>query len=107
MGDRNLRPLSEQLRIDHECGDFGNALDGYAERAAALEQQAERLRAQRDALALLLGECADELETEIHCRLSGQTATLRLELPQRAKAKLREIGLPHGLPPNAQVTGRP
>lgn len=50
MGDRNLRPLSEQLRIDHECGDFGNALDGYAERAAALEQQAERLRAENEAL---------------------------------------------------------
>lgn len=29
--------LSEQLRQDHECGDFGNALRGYAERAKALE----------------------------------------------------------------------
>lgn len=29
--------LSERLRQDHECGDFGKALDGYAEMAAALE----------------------------------------------------------------------
>ena len=29
--------LSEQLKHDHESGDFGNALAGYAERAALLE----------------------------------------------------------------------
>lgn len=29
--------LSEQLKQDHEGGDFGKALDGYAERAALLE----------------------------------------------------------------------
>lgn len=29
--------LSEQLKQDHECGDFGKALAGYAERAALLE----------------------------------------------------------------------
>lgn len=29
--------LSEQLKQDHDCGDFGNALKGYAERAALLE----------------------------------------------------------------------
>jgi len=29
--------LSEQLQQDHDCGDFGNALDGYAGRAKNLE----------------------------------------------------------------------
>lgn len=29
--------LSEQLKIDHESGDFGRALDGYSERAEILE----------------------------------------------------------------------
>lgn len=29
---------SEQLKQDHECGDFGKALDGYSERAASLEE---------------------------------------------------------------------
>lgn len=30
--------LSEQLKQDHECGDFGKALAGYYERAALLEE---------------------------------------------------------------------
>lgn len=30
--------LSEQLKQDHECGDFGTALTGYSERAALLEE---------------------------------------------------------------------
>lgn len=29
--------LSEQLKQDHESGDFGKALEGYAEKAAELE----------------------------------------------------------------------
>jgi len=33
--------LSEQLKQDHECGDFGKALEGYADRAYALEQIVE------------------------------------------------------------------
>lgn len=33
--------LSEQLKQDHESGDFGKALDGYAERAAELERIVE------------------------------------------------------------------
>jgi len=36
--------LSEQLKQDHECGDFGSALNGYADRAAALELDSERYR---------------------------------------------------------------
>ena len=36
--------LSEQLKLDHECGDFGNAIAGYHEQAAALELDAERYR---------------------------------------------------------------
>lgn len=34
-----MKKLSEQLRQDHESGDFGKALEGYAERAEELEQQ--------------------------------------------------------------------
>lgn len=30
--------LSEQLKRDSDCGDFGKALEGYAERAAELEE---------------------------------------------------------------------
>lgn len=37
--------LSEKLKQDHECGDFGQALKGYSEQAAALEKEAEELRA--------------------------------------------------------------
>lgn len=29
--------LSEQLKQDNDCGDFGRALEGYAERAETLE----------------------------------------------------------------------
>jgi len=29
--------LSEQLQQDHDCGDFGKALEGYAEQAKRLE----------------------------------------------------------------------
>ena len=37
--------LSEQLKKDHECGDFGKALAGYSERAAALESRVAELEA--------------------------------------------------------------
>lgn len=40
--------LSEQLKQDHESGDFGRALNGYSERAAVLEDaevMVDRLRA--------------------------------------------------------------
>ena len=37
--------LSEQLEQDHACGDFGRALAGYSDRAAALEAEIERLNA--------------------------------------------------------------
>lgn len=33
--------LSEQLKQAHDSGDFGKALEGYAERAAELEKIAE------------------------------------------------------------------
>lgn len=33
--------LSEQLRRNHESGDFGKCLDGYAERAELLEKAME------------------------------------------------------------------
>lgn len=38
-----MNKLSDQLRIDHGCGDFGNALEGYAEKAKALEDEIEIL----------------------------------------------------------------
>lgn len=37
--------LSEQLKLDHESGDFGNALDGYSEKAAHLENRIAELEA--------------------------------------------------------------
>ena len=36
--------LSEDLKQDHECGDFGKALEGYSERAEVLEKDANRYR---------------------------------------------------------------
>ena len=36
--------LSAKLELDHLSGDFGNALEGYAERAQALEAEVDRLR---------------------------------------------------------------
>lgn len=35
--------LSEKLQRDHECGDFGQALRGYAEEAASLESSVDEL----------------------------------------------------------------
>ena len=31
--------LSKKLKIDHECGDFGKALEGYSEEAEKLEMK--------------------------------------------------------------------
>ena len=42
--------LSEQLRQDHECGDFGIALDGYSERAAKLEAAEGKGRTEKEAM---------------------------------------------------------
>jgi hypothetical protein len=52
--DRDVGRLSKQLRIDHQSGDFGDALAGYAGRAAALEEQVDFLRADADRLLYLL-----------------------------------------------------
>jgi molybdate-binding protein len=35
---KQMMKLSEQLKQDHESGDFGKALEGYAERAEELEE---------------------------------------------------------------------
>lgn len=40
--------LSEQLKQDHESGDFGTALAGYAERAALLEEAIIAIFGQED-----------------------------------------------------------
>ena len=39
-GEFNMK-LSEQLKQDNDCGDFGNALNGYSERAKAIEDSLE------------------------------------------------------------------
>jgi len=36
-----MNKLSEQLKQDHECGDFGRALEGYSERAKRLEEECD------------------------------------------------------------------
>jgi hypothetical protein len=36
IGSKAMK-LSDQLQQDHDCGDFGKALEGYAERAKKLE----------------------------------------------------------------------
>lgn len=40
IGNKAMK-LSEQLQQDHDCGDFGKALEGYAERAKKLETALE------------------------------------------------------------------
>ena len=37
--------LSEKLKQDHECGDFGKALTGYAEEAERMERCEQKLEA--------------------------------------------------------------
>ncbi len=37
----NKMKLSEQLKQDHECGDFGKALEGYSEKAKEIEDLIE------------------------------------------------------------------
>ncbi len=44
--------LSEQLRRDHESGDFGRALAGYAERAASMEDRMALMEEELEALRL-------------------------------------------------------
>lgn len=36
-----MEKLSETLKCDHECGDFGKALEGYTEKAKELEDLLE------------------------------------------------------------------
>ncbi len=38
--------FSEQLKGDHESGDFGLALDGYSDKAEALEDRVKELEAE-------------------------------------------------------------
>jgi hypothetical protein len=40
IGNKAMK-LSEQLQQDHDCGDFGKALEGYSERAKQLENKVE------------------------------------------------------------------
>ena len=64
--------LSEQLKQDHECGDFGKALAGYAERAEALERDADRyrwLRAQHwsDSAVAVVSEPKQNVRLGVYC----------------------------------------
>jgi len=36
--------LSDKLKIDHECGDFGKSLKGYSEEAEKLEKKIAALQ---------------------------------------------------------------
>ena len=55
--------LSEQLKQDHECGDFGKALEGYSERAEALEKRIEELEEDKScALYVDYGEYCQALK---------------------------------------------
>lgn len=44
-----MMKLSEKLQRDHDCGDFGKALEGYAECAKELEAEVKHLREQLSA----------------------------------------------------------
>lgn len=52
--------LSEQLRQDHDCGDYGKALEGYSERAKELEDALRWYADEIEALAKNLEEKKDE-----------------------------------------------
>jgi len=58
--------LSEQLKQDHECGDFGKALEGYSERAAALEHVLEYTLKQLSKGSLLAVSAYVREHTEQH-----------------------------------------
>ena len=65
--------LSEQLQEDHDCGDFGRALEGYAKRAKALEDRVEELESYFDKVWSIMskdgktseGEAITEKETKL------------------------------------------
>ena len=52
--------LSEQLKQDHECGDFGNALEGYSERAEKLEYDLDTANSIAGALESNIHKMMDE-----------------------------------------------
>lgn len=61
--------LSEQLKQDHACGDFGKALAGYAERAEALED--------------IIQKCFDDI-CEPSGKISKRTALLLMKHANRS-----------------------
>jgi hypothetical protein len=66
--------LSEQLQQDHDCGDFGKALAGYAERAAKLEIALDN--AMRFALWV---ECIGRTDCEVYKHELKGNADLAIE----------------------------
>ncbi len=116
--------LSEQLKQDHECGDFGDVLAGYSERAEGLERAAEIYAAERDHAKA----CYDRtvrLLTGIHALLypprftdnDGRTWQFKSPLAEEQMQELsdRIRALPDEIEavdaamktPNAGVTGQP
>jgi len=51
--------LSEELKQDNECGDFGQALEGYAERALELEGKVNH----KDEQIAFLWKLLDDIST--------------------------------------------
>lgn len=93
--------LSEQLRQDHECGDFGKALEGYAERAEELEQQnlelaaaIEQMQSQLLFCAEYLEDCANSPYNAAQCRRVAQlqpSPDLLAKRDQRRDAEVAEL----------------
>jgi len=71
--------LSEQLKQDHECGDFGKALEGYAERAEALETALEDAK-----LFSTWVECLGRTDCEIYKHELKGSADLSLDRIDKA-----------------------
>lgn len=76
--------LSEQLKQDHDSGDFGKALYGYAERAALLEDEIEKLRT---ALRLVMS-CAGDIDAAADADLEAALECGDAETEKQANAWL-------------------
>ncbi len=61
------KKLSEMLQQDHDCGDYGQGLEGYPEMARALEAENKALRDKLEAIKEMhLDKNMDEVERDIN-----------------------------------------
>ena len=67
--------LSEQLKLDHESGDFGKALDGYSEKAAQLENRIAELEAQTPSALKEKLRSAEQYIAELEAQTQWVTIT--------------------------------